>query len=50
MQSEKRTNQRNHQQGHLKVIAALNEGHSETLTRYLRAIGRFIDLFPTRSR
>ena len=30
-----------------QLIAALNEGRGETLTRYLRGIGRFIDLFPT---
>ncbi len=29
-----------------QLIAAPKEGRSETLTKYLRAIGRFIDLFP----
>ena len=32
-----------------QLIAALNDGRSETLTGYLREIGRFIDLLPTRS-
>ncbi len=32
-----------------QLIAALNEGRCETLTSYLGAIGRFIDLFLTRS-
>jgi hypothetical protein len=32
-----------------QLIAALNKRRSETLTKYVRAIGRFIDLFPTRS-
>ena len=32
-----------------QLIAALNEGQTEALAQYLAAIGRFIDLFPTRS-
>ena len=32
-----------------QLIAAVNEGQTEALTQYLAAIGRFIDLFPTRS-
>ena len=32
-----------------QLIAAPNEGRTEALTQYLAAIGRFIDLFPTRS-
>ena len=32
-----------------QLIPRLNEGQTEALTQYLAAIGRFIDLFPTRS-
>ena len=32
-----------------QLIAGLNEGPTEALTRYLAAIGRFIHLSPTRS-
>ena len=44
--NEKRTNQEITSKAIEQLIAAAKEGRSETLTKYLRAIGRFIDLFP----